>query len=82
MMKKIRILVVGLGTMGMSHARAYQAIEGFDLVGLCTNRPETRNDLQTEFKSVPLFADYEEALEKLKPDAVSICTYTETHAEL
>ena len=80
-MKKIRILVVGLGTMGISHARAYQAIEGFDLVGLCTNRPETRHDLQTEFKSIPLFADYEEALEKLKPDAVSICTYTETHAD-
>ena len=80
-MKKIRILVVGLGTMGISHARAYQAIEEFELVGLCTNRPETRHDLTTEFKSVPLFADFDNALETLKPDAVSICTYTETHAD-
>ena len=27
----IRVLVVGLGTMGLSHARAYHAIEGFKL---------------------------------------------------
>ena len=31
-----RVLVVGLGTMGLSHARAYKAIDGFELVGLCT----------------------------------------------
>ena len=32
--KPQRVLVVGLGTMGMSHARAYEAIDGFELVGL------------------------------------------------
>ena len=31
---RVRVLVVGLGTMGTSHARAYKAIEGFELVGL------------------------------------------------
>ena len=31
--KPQRVLVVGLGTMGLSHARAYQAIDGFELVG-------------------------------------------------
>ena len=31
--KPQRVLVVGLGTMGMSHARAYQAIDGFERVG-------------------------------------------------
>ena len=30
-----RVLVVGLGARGMSHAQAYQAIDGFELVGLC-----------------------------------------------
>jgi hypothetical protein len=28
--KRQRVLVVGLGTMGVSHARAYQAIDGFE----------------------------------------------------
>jgi hypothetical protein len=45
--RRQRVLVVGLGTMGMSHARAYQATAGFDLVGLCTRNATTRSDLDT-----------------------------------
>ena len=33
-MTDIRVLVVGLGNMGLSHARAYKAIEGFEIAGL------------------------------------------------
>jgi hypothetical protein len=43
--KPQRVLVVGLGTMGMSHAGTYQAIEGFELVGLCTRNAAARADL-------------------------------------
>jgi predicted dehydrogenase len=78
----IRVLVVGLGTMGLSHARAYHAIDGFSLAGLCTHRAAKRNDLEKEFPGVPRFEDFDEALAQLKPDAVAICTYTETHAGL
>ena len=31
---KVRVLVVGVGNMGLSHAKAYKSIEGFELVGL------------------------------------------------
>ena len=48
-----RVLVVGLGTMGMSHARAYQAIDGFELVGLCTRNAAARSDLDKEFAGIP-----------------------------
>ena len=37
-MKKKRVLVVGLGHMGMSHALAYARIPDFEVVGLCTRR--------------------------------------------
>ena len=50
-----RVLVVGLGTMGMSHARAYQAIDGFELVGLCTRNASARGDLDKAFPGVPRF---------------------------
>jgi predicted dehydrogenase len=79
-MKKIGVLVVGLGNMGMSHARAYKAIAGFEIAGLCSRNIETRSDLVTEFPGVPLFSDYADALENLKPDAVSINTWPDTHA--
>ena len=81
MSEKVRVLVVGLGTMGLSHARAYGRVEGFELAGLCTRRMSERADVAAEFPGVPRFADFAEALRVVKPDAVAVCTYTETHAE-
>jgi predicted dehydrogenase len=78
----VRVLVVGLGTMGLSHARAYHKIQGFKLAGLCTSRSASREDLAAEFPDAPRFDDFTEALAALKPDAVAVCTYTETHADL
>jgi predicted dehydrogenase len=80
--KPQRVLVVGLGTMGMSHARAYKSIDGFDLVGLCTRDASKRRDLDAEFPGMPRFERLGDALEKLNPDAVAICTYTEDHAPM
>ena len=77
-----RVLVIGLGTMGMSHARAYQAIDGFDLVGLCTHNASGRADLDKAFPGVPRFEGLAQALHTLKPDAVSINAYTEHHAPM
>ena len=37
-MSKKRVLVVGLGNMGMCHALAYTRIPGFEVVGVCTRR--------------------------------------------
>lgn len=78
----IRVLVAGLGTMGKSHARAYAAVEGFELAGFFTRGASARADLAAEFPDLPRYDDFSAALAALKPDAVSICTYTESHAEL
>jgi predicted dehydrogenase len=77
-----RVLVVGLGTMGLSHARAYKAIDGFDLVGLCTRNAAGRHDLDQEFPDLPRYEGLTEALRALKPDAVAIAAYTEHHAPM
>ena len=66
--------------MGMSHARAYRSIEGFEIAGLCSRDIETRPDIAAEFPNIPLFSDYTDALLRLLPDAVSICTWPDTHA--
>jgi predicted dehydrogenase len=80
MIDKIRVLVVGIGNMGISHARAYQAIDGFEIVGLCSRSAMQRADVAAEFPSIALYADYATALETAKPDAVSINTWPDTHA--
>jgi predicted dehydrogenase len=79
-MTPIRVLVVGVGTMGLSHARAYQTVPGFELAGLCSRGIDARTDLAAEFPDVAKFSDYAQALAATKPDAVSINTWPDTHA--
>ena len=79
-MKNIRVLVVGLGNMGLSHARAYKTVGGFEIAGLCSRNIGERADLAAEFPGVAQFNDYAEALAAVKPDAVSINTWPDTHA--
>jgi predicted dehydrogenase len=77
---ELRVLVVGLGHMGMSHARAYDALSGYRLAGLCARSIAHRTDLPPEWDEVPRYADFEIALNAVQPDVVSINTYTDTHA--
>ena len=81
MADKVRVLVVGLGHMGLSHAKAYHRLDGFELAGLCTRSVKSRTDLPAEYADVPRFEDYGEALATLRPDAVSINTWSDTHAD-
>ena len=78
---KLRVLVVGVGNMGMSHAKAYDKIEGFELAGLCARKIAKRVDLPEKWWNVPRFANYEGALETLRPDVVSVNTWPDTHAD-
>ena len=54
-MKRIRVLVVGVGNMGISHARSYAANDGFEITGLCSRGIDTRKDIATEFPNIPKF---------------------------
>ncbi len=79
--KNIKVLVVGCGHMGASHARAYHRLEGFEIVGLVSRTPKSRETLSHSLGGLPMFGDYRTALEEIRPDAVSINTYPDTHFE-
>lgn len=80
MHQKIRVLVVGCGHMGASHARAYHKLEGFEICGLVSRGPASRGKLNAEFGNIyPEFSDVDTAIRESKPDAVSINTYPDTH---
>lgn len=82
-MNPLRVLVVGCGNMGSSHARAYHRLAAdFRLVGLVARGPESRDRLAAELGGVPTFADFEQAYAATKPDVVSINTYPDTHAAI
>jgi len=82
MQKTVKILCVGAGHMGRSHAMAYHQLEGFEICGIVTRSSSSRESLNQELGgSYPLFSDFYQALAETRPDAVSISTYPDTHAD-
>ena len=80
-MNKLKTLVVGCGNMGVSHARAYHQLSEFEIVGLVSRKPESREKLSKELGGLPTYANFDTALRESKPDVVSINTYPDTHAD-
>ncbi|GLS86191.1 oxidoreductase [Cypionkella aquatica] len=74
----IKVLVAGLGNMGLSHALAYHNNPAFQIVGL-VNRSTPK--LPADLQSYPVSADYAEALARLKPNLVCVATYSDSHAD-
>ena len=75
-----RVLVVGLGNMGMSHALAYTRIPGVEVVGVCTRHIDGVT-LPEALRGAQRFSDFDTALAALKPDIVSVNTLPDTHAD-
>ncbi len=81
MTSPVRILVVGVGNMGQSHARAYHRLAGFEIVGLMSRNLRSAVDrLAPELRGYPLFEDFGAALQATRPDAVSINSWPDSHA--
>jgi predicted dehydrogenase len=77
--KNLRVLVVGCGNMGASHATAYHNLPGFEICGLVSTGKSKEILNQKLGGQYALYTDFYRALEMTKPDAVCISTYPDTH---
>lgn len=77
----LRVLVVGCGNMGASHAYAYHIMKEVEIVGLVSTGKSKETLNKKLGSSYALFSDYHSALETTAPDAVCISTYPDTHEE-
>jgi predicted dehydrogenase len=75
----LRVLVVGCGNMGASHAWSYHTLDGFEICGLVSTGKSKEVLNEKLGGGYPLFSDFEGALKSTKPDAVCISTYPDTH---
>ncbi len=75
-----RVLVVGLGNMGLSHALAYTRIDGFEVAGVCARRVHSM-DLPEALSGAAKHDDFDKALAAVNPDVVSINTLPDTHGQ-
>ncbi|MEM7722059.1 MAG: Gfo/Idh/MocA family oxidoreductase [Pseudomonadota bacterium] len=73
-----RVLIVGLGNMGRSHALALHETDRAQIVGLVNRSPR---DLPAVLSGYPLFDSFEAGM-AANPDLVVIATYSDSHADL
>ncbi len=75
----LRVGIVGVGTMGRTHASAYTKLPNVQLVGFTDAIADAAQRVASQF-GVQAFDSYEALLEQV--DMVDICTPTPTHLEL
>lgn len=77
----IKVAIIGLGKMGISHCAILGAHPEVELVGVC----DADNLLQSAFKKLtktPCYSDYKKMIEETRPDAVYVVTPTKLHEEM
>ncbi|MGB9724149.1 MAG: Gfo/Idh/MocA family oxidoreductase [Chloroflexia bacterium] len=74
----LRSAVIGVGAMGIHHARVYNELEGVELVAVADADARRAEAAGRRFK-VPFYTDYRQMLDREKPDLVSIAVPTSIH---
>lgn len=80
--RKLRVGVIGAGTIAAYHLDAYRAEPRVELRAICDYRREAAEKLAREYGVCKVCADYKEILEDPQIDAVSIATPTFTHKQM
>jgi predicted dehydrogenase len=77
--RKLAAGVIGLGSMGMNHARVYAAMEGAELVAVADVSLER---LKQATAAATTYEDYRRMLAEERLDLVSVCVPTLLHHEV
>ncbi|MFC4810646.1 Gfo/Idh/MocA family protein [Paenibacillus sp. GCM10023250] len=82
MTSKLRIGVIGAGSISDQHLNAYRRNPRAELAAVC-DKNEDRAKAKAEKHGVPhTYADYRDLLADPGIDAVSVCTWNDSHAEI
>lgn len=76
----IKVVILGAGTMGRVHAAGYSKITNVKISGIFDKNIELGTTLAKNYNTA-FYTDFEEMLEKEKPDIVDICLPTVFHKE-
>ena len=81
-MTKLRVGVIGAGSIANMHLKSYVANADVELVGIYDQNRERAREQAERYGAPHAFASLKELLEHPDIDAVSICTWNNSHAEL
>jgi len=77
--RKLRVGIVGAGGIAGTHTENYKKFEDVEVVSACDVNAGTLKRFGEKFGITDLFDNWQELLEKTKPDAVSVCTPNGLH---
>lgn len=81
-MKKIRVGLVGAGSISHNHTVMYKKMENVELVAVCDIKEGRAEEYAKKYGFKRWYLDYNEMFEKEQLDAVSVCTWNCAHAEV
>ncbi len=79
-MEKVRVGVIGCGSIGVYHITSYQKTSNAEVVALCDMEKTTLKAAQAKFNVSKGYLDYEDLLSDSNVEAVSVCLPNRLHS--
>ncbi|UUZ92455.1 Gfo/Idh/MocA family oxidoreductase [Paenibacillus sp. P25] len=80
-MKKLKVGVIGAGSISGSHLGAYSGNPEVELLAICDMNRERAEEKAAKYGIPHVYTDVRDLLANSEIEAVSICTWNNTHAE-
>lgn len=81
-MSKIKVGVIGCGSISESHFHAYHVNPDVEIVAVCDLVEDRARAKAEKYNASNVYTDYHELLANPEVQAVSVCTWNNTHAEI
>ncbi len=81
MEKKIKVGIIGVGSISNVHIQSYQQIKEVELVAFCDINEQRLKYMMEKYHVTRGYASAKEMLDQEELDAVSVCTWNSAHAE-
>jgi predicted dehydrogenase len=80
-MEKVRIGVIGAGSIGKHHVGTYQKVAGVEVVAVADPAVQAAEAVAKQFNIPNVFSSHQDMLAKVELDGVSVCTPNCLHAQ-
>ncbi|MCF6409483.1 Gfo/Idh/MocA family protein [Pseudalkalibacillus salsuginis] len=81
-MGKIKVGVIGAGSISEMHFESYKNNDDVEIYAVCDMNEQRANEKAEKYGAKKHYKNYQDLLADSEIDAVSICTWNNTHAEI